>query len=88
MKINYPRLFELVRDGELEPLIETVQEYKQLGLPYDPHHIDKHKRNIMHWACNSAHCKIVQFLLKLEKWNLEARDALGYTALELCILSV
>lgn len=58
-----------------------------MGLPFDPHFSDKYKRTILHWACHSAYDDIVQYLLNLEKWNLEEIDSSGYTPLELAVLN-
>lgn len=51
MHADYFKIFELVKDGNLELITELLDSYKLKNVKINILHKDVENRNLIHWAC-------------------------------------
>ena len=54
MHADYFKIFELVKDGNLELITELLESYKIRNIRINISHKDVENRNLLHWACYDA----------------------------------
>jgi ankyrin repeat protein len=79
-------MFEMVKDGNIDGIKESLTEYIRLGLQLNIERKDKNRRTMLHWACYLGHKDIVDWIVRDQRLNLDEQDNEGYSALELAVI--
>ena len=87
MKFDYFKIFEQLRDGRISLVIDSIQKHESKGFKFNPAHTDGWGRTLLHWACFCCQTEIIKWLLKTYKIDVDLRDKIGYTSLELAIMN-